>query len=345
MNIKHLIIQMIRERGAVKSADISEKAACSRACVNRHLQELRESGKIVLVGRANRARYVLASEGAVAGAKSKIVDVHRVLTNKSLSEDDVLAGIKKSTGIFDGLSRNVDGIVSYAFLEMLNNAIDHSGSLQINVSMRRDEDTVSFEVIDEGVGIFNNIVRKKGLAGVMQAIQDLLKGKLTTMPDRHSGEGIFFTSKVADVMTIQSSNKKMIFNNLLDDLFVRDIRERSGTKVSFSVGVGSRRLLDDVFRKYTDAGFEFSATRVIVHLYQMGTDYISRSQARRVVSGLEQFKSVTLDFKGVETVGQGFADEIFRVWRSGHPGCAVETVNMNENVEFMVRRAQSAEVK
>lgn len=339
MDVQNLILETIREKGSVKAADIMKKTGYTRAYVNRFLQALREEGKILLIGKANQAHYVPATDEAVKEAKGSILNVHRVLKNRGISEDEVLAGIKKTTGIFTGLERNVDGIVSYAFLEMLNNAIEHSGSPEIRVSVRRDRDTVFFDVTDVGVGIFNNIMQKKQLPGVMEAIQDLLKGKQTTMPDTHSGEGIFFTSKVADVMTIQSSRKKIIFNNLIDDLFVRDVGERAGTKITFSIGTGSQRKLDDVFRKYTDAGFEFSATRVIVRLYQMGTEYISRSQARRVVSGLESFKNITLDFKGVETVGQGFADEIFRVWSAGHSGCVIEPVNMNENVEFMVKRA------
>jgi hypothetical protein len=41
----------------------------------------------------------------------------------------------------------------------------------------------------------------------LEAIQDLLKGKQTTMPKSHSGEGIFFTSKIADNLTISSSQE------------------------------------------------------------------------------------------------------------------------------------------
>ena len=55
-------------------------------------------------------------------------------------------------------------------------------------------------------------MKKKNLNSEMEAIQDLLKGKQTTAPEAHSGEGIFFTSKVSSVLTIQSSHKKLIYS-------------------------------------------------------------------------------------------------------------------------------------
>ena len=59
------------------------------------------------------------------------------------------------------------------------------------------------------------------------------------------------------------------------------------------------------------------------------------------MSGLEKFKHVTLDFRGVKTVGQGFADEVFRVWQKNHPSITIEPKNMNDNVRFMTKRAQN----
>lgn len=45
-----------------------------------------------------------------------------------------------------------------------------------------------------------------------------------------------------------------------------------------------------------------------------------------------------VDFAGVTDVGQGFVDELLRVWPRTHPGKAVNPVNMNAAVEFMVKR-------
>lgn len=111
--------------------------------------------------------------------------------------------------------------------------------------------------------------------------------------------------------------------------------------MNFAVSINTKKQLKDVFRKYTDSSYEFSKTDVVVKLYRMGSEYISRSQARRIVAGLEKFRTVMLDFSGVDTVGQAFADEVFRVWGSGHPGVAIIVKNANDNVEFMIKRAQA----
>jgi len=70
-------------------------------------------------------------------------------------------------------------------------------------------------------------------------------------------------------------------------------------------------------------------------------EYISRSQARRILVGLEKFKTIMLDFKDVKVVGQGFSDEVFRIWKMRHPEINIISQNVNENVNFMIKRAQA----
>lgn len=341
MDIKSLILNKIKQKKVIKASDIVKATGFSRAYINRFFQELREEGRIVLIGQANKARYVLAQKGAVAKAKKGILVFRCLLKNKSISEDVVLDEIKKKTGIFLALPKNVIQILNYDFTEMLNNAIEHSRSQFIKIFMEKGEGTIRFDVIDKGVGIFNNIMKKRGLNNHLEAIQDLIKGKQTTAPKEHTGEGIFFASKAADRLTIQSSKKKLIFDNIAEDIFIKDIKKVKGTKVNFIIRQRTKRDLNAIFRQYTEGMFEFGRTRVIVKLYKTSTEYISRSQARRIVSGLEKFRVITLDFEGVKTIGQGFADEIFRVWQRRHPGIKIICKNANENILFMVERAIS----
>jgi len=341
MDIEHLIISRLRKSGSVKTADIVKATGFSRVYVNRVLRGLRDEGLIVLFGKANKAHYVLASRSGIARAKKGAMEAHCILKNEGLSEDIVLDGIRKDTGIFMGLSDNVSRIAAYAFTEMLNNAIEHSRARQIEVLVQRSKENIRFKVIDKGIGIFNSIIGKRHLAGELEAIQDLMKGKLTTSPESHTGEGIFFTSRAVDILIIESSKKKLIFNNLLEDIFIKNIKETRGTKIICSIDLHTGKRLEDIFKGYTDDSFEFSKTEAKVRLYQHGTEYISRSQARRILEGLDKFKTVKLDFAGVESVGQGFADEVFRVWKTRHPASEIIPVNANENILFMINRAKA----
>ena len=67
-------------------------------------------------------------------------------------------------------------------------------------------------------------------------------------------------------------------------------------------------------------------------------DPVSRREARRILRGLEHEPEIVIDFTGVTWVGQGFVDEVFRVWSRNHPETRLAPVNMAPAVEFMVRR-------
>ena len=67
---------------------------------------------------------------------------------------------------------------------------------------------------------------------------------------------------------------------------------------------------------------------------------MSRSQAKRLVNGLEKFVTVELDFSGIDEIGQGFADELFRVFTNAHPEITLTPVNMCSDVEKMYRHVK-----
>ena len=97
--------------------------------------------------------------------------------------------------------------------------------------------------------------------------------------------------------------------------------------------------MKDVFDKFTTEVLgDFDKTIVPICLAN-SSDLVSRSQARRVLSGLELFREVILDFKDIEYIGQAFADEIFRVFPSMNPHTAIIAQNANAEVQHMINRA------
>ncbi len=339
MDIQEAILKKLKKNKIVKVAEVVKATGFSRAYVNRFFQELKNKGKIILIGRANKAHYILAEQKSFLQARRLILNIRRIVNNKNISEDFILDQIKNESGIFFDLPKNISNILDYAFSEMLNNAIVHSSSKKIEIKIGKAKDNVFFEIRDWGIGIFNNLIKKRRLKNELEAIQDLLKGKQTTAPKEHTGEGIFFTSKMGNMLVIQSSNKKIIFNNILDDVFIKDVKHTAGTKVNFSIFIKSKINLGNVFKRYSEGAFAFNTTRTRVSLYKLDSDFISRSQARRILSGLDKFKRIILDFKNVDTVGQSFADEVFRVWKKRHPDSKIEYKNAGSNIVFMIKRA------
>jgi hypothetical protein len=61
-----------------------------------------------------------------------------------------------------------------------------------------------------------------------------------------------------------------------------------------------------------------------------------------VAHRFEKFKQVVLDFEGVSQIGQGFADELFRVFALDHPNVRLVPVNTSEAVAQMIRRVTAS---
>jgi translation initiation factor IF-3 len=87
----------------------------------------------------------------------------------------------------------------------------------------------------------------------------------------------------------------------------------------------------------------FTKTIVSVRLVQYGDEsVVTRSQAKRLLAGVDKVKVVVFDFAGVEAIGQAFADEVFRVFKKQHPEIEVMSLNANQEVSQMIRRAESS---
>src|SRR3990167_740279 len=148
MNISRFILNKLEIQEKVTVAEVVKATGFSRAYIFRFFQELIESGRLVRVGHANRSRYVFATGKFIKKAKKTLLNFNRIFNNKNLEEDKVFSLIKSETGIFEGVKENIVHILEYAFTEMLNNAIEHSGSLKIKVLMKGDGKIIRFEVVD-----------------------------------------------------------------------------------------------------------------------------------------------------------------------------------------------------
>lgn len=122
------------------------------------------------------------------------------------------------------------------------------------------------------------------------------------------------------------------------DQAVGDSEVAHGTRVRWEMDPETTRSIADVFGAYTDEDHQCARTRTVVRLFGFGVRFVSRSEAKRLMRGLERPTEVVVDSAGVEEVGQGFVDEALRVWPSQYPDVVVEPVGMTGPVEFMVRR-------
>jgi anti-sigma regulatory factor (Ser/Thr protein kinase) len=328
---KRQILEFLGDRSSATGAELIGFLGISRQALHVHLRPLIESGRVVKIGSTRAARYALASR-----APSPSI-VTRDLRLDGLEEHHVYAEVAAILNLQRELPKNAGELVQYAFTEMLNNAIEHSEAKRCDVRFRLDTGTAYFEIRDRGIGIFHSIASKLGLDNEHAAMVELLKGRTTTMKERHTGEGVFFTSRTADRFTLRSHRIQIEWNRSRDDVFVSQQRRLEGTDVRFLVHRGTRRRLADTFAEFAPEEFDFRFLKTRVHVRLLQEDYVSRSEAKRLMLNLEKFREVVLDFRKVASVGQGFADEIFRVFATRYPETAISVENANQVVAAMIR--------
>jgi biotin operon repressor len=306
----------------------------SRQAINRHLTHLVEGGALTESGQTRGREYRLAQ----TSQWKKDYPIHGGLAEDIVWRDDIDEVIGK-------LPENVRDIWFIAFTEMFNNARDHSGGTTIRVSITKTAVNIEMAIMDNGVGIFRKIQKAMNLLDERHAILELSKGKLTTDSSRHSGQGIFFTSRMLDAFEILSGG--LFFSHTIDsddDWLLERTAASDGTAVFMRLDSHTARTALKVYDAFTSGepgDMGFTKTVVPVRLAQYGEDkLVSRSQAKRVMARVEQFKTVVLSFEDVDTIGQAFADEIFRVYVLAHPDVSVVATSTKPEVRKMIKRAQ-----
>lgn len=233
----------------------------------------------------------------------------------------------------------VQRMAQHAFTELLNNAIEHSGGQQVTVSMRQTPLQLQLLVSDDGCGLFQRIAESFAIDDPQLAMLELSKGKLTSAPDCHSGHGLFFSARLADVFDIHA-NAAAFQRRSWESRPWRAGRPatRQGTSIYLAIQLDTPRTLDAVLRAHSVQGqYHFDRTEVPLHLLGGATRSLaSRADARRVAARLAGFQRAELSFEGVDDIGHGFADELFRVFQRDNPALQLVPVGMNRGVQAMV---------
>lgn len=326
MAVERAVRELLATQECVTSASLQRLTGLSRQAVSTHLRRLADRGELERHGAGRGTHYRRRHR------------LQRTWPLRGLEEDRVWRALADEVVELSSVPANVRSILEYSCTEMVNNAIDHSGGDEVTVTVDLDRARIVLGIRDDGIGALEHVKRRLDLEDPFAALQQIAKGKTTTAPEAHTGEGIFFTSKVVDVFTLAASGLRWTVDNARGDQAVGAIPSQAGTLVRLEVDRVSETRLDAVFSRFTDEDQSFTKSSVTIKLYGYGVRFISRSEAKRVARGLERFAVVELDFAGVEEVGQGFVDELLRVWPSGHPGTRLEPINMSPVVAALVTR-------
>jgi anti-sigma regulatory factor (Ser/Thr protein kinase) len=321
--VRHYIVRQVEAHPSDIAKLAADKFGVETQSVRKHLRQMSAENILISDGNTRDRIYRLKSIG---WTKS-----YPIVTG--LTEDLAWADAAPNIG---KLSENVLSIWNTGFTEMFNNAIDHSAGTEIVVEIRKTAINAEMEIRDNGIGIFKKVQAAANLPDERQAILELTKGKFTTDRTKHSGEGIFFTSKMFDSFDILSGN--------LSFTGTQPPTGSPGTTVWMKLNDESTRRPIDVYNAFSVADFGFDKTNVPIKMARLaGERLVSRSQAKRVLARIGEFKVAVFDFAGVEMIGQAFADEIFRVFHNAHPDIDLEAVNAAPEVLNMIRHVGSSD--
>lgn len=331
--IKRFIINQVEKHPADLTAITAKTFGISRQAINRHLQKMLKDGVLRAEGTTRSKRYFL---------KPIVEKTFIIKIEPGLQEDKVWHDVIEP--LMKDVNENVLNICYYGFTEILNNVFDHAEAKKAVIHFERYLNRIYIWVVDNGVGIFNKIAREFHLDDQRHAVLELSKGRLTTDPKHHTGQGIFFTSRAFDAFDILSGKLTLATRQEKDWLLEEppDGTNIKGTEIVMKIDTASEKILEDVFDRFIDEDYDFTKTCLSVNLVRYGVEtLVSRSQAKRLMARLELFKEVLLDFKNIPSIGQAFADEIFRVYQNAHPKIKIQYCNATEDVKKMIEMTKA----
>ncbi len=350
-NIQHFIVDNLM----INKANVSEASSfqmshlarltadhfqISRAAVARHIALLVKRNILSASGNTKARMYALVPS----------VDERFSLSTVGLQEDVVWR--ERISPLFSNdTPENILTICNYGFTEMLNNAIDHSESDTVHITVTVDAAQIFIWIRDFGIGVFKKLMRDLHLHDARHALLELSKGKLTTAAGGHTGQGIFFTSRIFDEYMFWANGFSFCRFGKDDDwLFEPKDPQKDpdvGTLVMMRISLRATQTAGEIMSQYSselhDYGFTKTHVPLVLAKYE-GEQLVSRSQAKRLMLRVDQFKEVMLDFTGITTIGQAFADQIFRVFQGEHPKLLIVPINENEEVKKMITRAKGETV-
>lgn len=316
------LLEKIGQKDEKISKSVSEAFSVNQNTIHTYINELVDQN---VIKRTKRGQYELV----------KTVYEYDLKRENGDLDTDIYAYSRCLEEHLSHLGSNVQAIWSYTFSEMVNNVMDHSQASEAKIVVEQDYLNTNVIIADNGIGIFEKIKEYFRFSSLDEAICELFKGKLTTDSLNHSGEGIFFSSKMMDDFFIVSSGK-IFTNNKYDNSKIIDLAAANtgGTCVIMSLSNFTHKNPQEVFDLYADTDDGFVKTRIpMKNIFD--TSPVSRSQAKRICNRLEKFKEVIIDFDKVQWMGQGFAHQLFVVFTQAHPDIQIVPINMNEDVTKM----------
>ena len=196
VEIRDFVIVNVEKHPKDIASVAAKEFGVTRQAINKHIRSLIAQGILSEEGSTRAKIYKLFRHELL----NKTYKIGSALAEDQVYSLDVVPKLKDT-----GIGQNLSERCHYCFTEIFNNAIEHSEGTIITLNIDFDERNIYIIIDDNGVGIFKKIMKKFDLEDERVAIFELSKGKLTTEPAKHTGEGIFFSSRISDSVQIDEN--------------------------------------------------------------------------------------------------------------------------------------------
>ncbi len=320
-DLPSLLLDLARKHDSINCTEISEQTGYTRQAVHRHLRALVDAGELAVAGRARATRYFLprSQPGAFQ------LDLADCDTTGTWDAAHALLIPEEST-------EAAVEVTQQCLFELLQNAETHAAAASAELRCRSHPNLIRFELQDSGLGLFRRIREQLGLPSDLDALFSLSKGPLTTQPAAHFGRGLFLVAAACQRFELVANGLRWVQDNLRGDQLLSEGPAGVGTTARCEIDPQRDVQWDELVRQQLPGTSPLSATGH-VKLFEHGPQFVSRAEARALLRGLESLREVLLDFKGVQGIGLGFAQEIFADWAAAHPKVRIRVSNANRVVE------------
>lgn len=326
--IPEVVERLLAAGTYVTSPEVAAAAGVSRQAAHQWLTRMTADGILINEGNRRSSRYRLNAQRATR------YPLHGLTENEVWGNERI--ALRQFNPDIEEMPKFMQ-VLNFAFTEMVNNAIDHSKGAELQVRWILQQNLLAFEIEDDGIGAFESLRESRDLKDDFEAVGELSKGKQTTDPVRHSGLGIFLTSRLVDRFVLAANRLTWTVDNDRGDSAVGWLdRARHGTLVRCEIRYDTAKTLPEVMGAQQDPLTQrLNKTSIRVELFRQG-DFVSRTEAKLIGARLEGFEVIELDFTGITQIGQGFADELFRVWAKEHPSSHLVPVNANPAIQAAI---------
>jgi anti-sigma regulatory factor (Ser/Thr protein kinase) len=294
-------------------ADLVPRAASkfriSRQAVHHHLNRLLREGVLLAEGRTRARRYALAVLDEIT---------------ERLDAREGLLWRRRFLPTLAEVPAAVVEIARFGFAEIVRNALDHSGSAEASLRLRRTAAAVEIRVSDQGTGILRHLAGALGVDDPRLAALEIARSRSLGHVARAFDTFLVWSDR--HVLRREARDGDGRWS--LEPLAAR-VR---GTTVGLRIRVRSDATIGDVLSR--------TSTEIPLRLaFDEGEQPTSREQARRVLPRTQRPRELVVDFTDIACVGPAFADELLCVVPREHPGMRLSWRNASPEVEQDLRRA------